>query len=78
MQHLKDYSEKITKALEGILPKGIKCVIVIGDPSTSEVSTTSNMSDLGTVSLLEDGIEVLGKPDIVEEIETSKDNSKLN
>lgn len=78
MQQLKDYSAQITKALEEILPKHIKCVIVLGDPKTSEVSTTSNMGDAGTASLIEDGLEVLRKPDEVDELGGSEDNSKLN
>jgi len=82
MQHLKDYSQKITEALDAILPKKIRCAIVLGDPETSEVSTCSNMTDAGTASLLEDGIEVLAIYEESEEIdlsdEDSLDNSKLN
>ena len=78
MQHLKDYSKKIAKALDEILPKNIRCAIVLGDPETSEVSTCSNMSDKGTASLLEDGIEVLEIYDEKEDVETSGDNSKMN
>ena len=78
MKQLKDYSFEITEALDKILPKEIRCAIVLGDPATSEVSTVSNMSDRGTASLLEDGIEVLDHPDEVEELKASKPEDKAD
>ena len=78
MQQLKDFSLQITEALDKILPKIIRCAIVLGDPDTSEVSATSNMSDRATVSLLEDGIEVLNMPEEVEDLPMSVDHSKAN
>lgn len=78
MQQLKDFSFQITEALDKILPKHIRCAIILGDPETSEVSATSNMSDGATVSLLEDGIEVLKMPEEVEDLDLSHDNSKVN
>jgi hypothetical protein len=78
MHPLKEYSEKITKFLDELLPKSIRAAIVLGDPATSEVSTTSNMTDGATISLLEDGIVVLEKPDEVEATPRAKDNSGLN
>lgn len=78
MQQLKDYSQQITEALDKILPKHIRCAIVLGDPKTSEVSATSNMGDSATVSLLEDGIEVLKMPEEVEDLDVSGTNLKIN
>lgn len=79
MDHpLKEYSAQITKFLDEVLPKSIRCAVVLGDPATSEVSTTSNMGDKATVSLLEDGIVVLEGPAEVDVIKSEKDNSKLN
>lgn len=78
MQQLKDFSFQITEALDKILPKNIRCAIVLGDPDTSEVSATSNMSDRATVSLLEDGIEVLNSPEEVEDLDVSGSNLKIN
>jgi len=78
MQQLKDFSLQITEALDKILPKNIRCAIVLGDPDTSEVSATSNMSDRATVSLLEDGIEVLNMPEEVEDLDVSGSNLKIN
>lgn len=78
MQPLKDFSLQITEALDKILPKHIRCAIVLGDPETSEVSATSNMSDRATVSLLEDGIEVLKMPEEVEDLDVSGVDLKVN
>jgi hypothetical protein len=78
MQQLKDYSKLITEALDKILPKHIVCAIVLGDPKTSEVSATSNMGDAATVSLLEDGIEVLKMPEETEDLDMSSANLKIN
>ena len=78
MHPLKEYSQQITKFLDEILPKSIRCAIVLGDPATSEVSTVSNMSDGATASLLEDGIVVLEHPDETEKTVRSRGNSDLN
>lgn len=75
---LKDYSKLITEALDKILPKHIVCAVVLGDPKTSEVSATSNMGDDATVSLLEDGIDVLKMSEEVEDLDASSDNLKIN
>ncbi len=78
MQQLKDYSKQITDALDKILPKNIRCALVLGDPETSEVSAVSNMSDKGTISLLEDGIEVLNMPEEVDDLDGPADDLKMN
>jgi hypothetical protein len=78
MQQLKDYSRLITDALDKILPKTIVVAIVLGDPDTSEVSAVSNMSDAGTISLLEDGIDVLKMPEEVDDLDAPSDNLKIN
>lgn len=78
MQQLKDYSKQITDALDKILPKKIRCAIILGDPETSEVSAVSNMSDGATISLLEDGVSVLKMPDEVGDLDEPESNLKIN
>jgi len=74
MERLKDISAQITKALDGILPDEVRCVIVLFDPEEKEVSTASNMGDDGTLSLLEEAVEVLKIPIDMDEV----DDLKLN
>lgn len=63
MNKLRDLSGQITKALDGILPKEVRCVVLLVDTLEDDVCTLSDMDDDQVRALLEEGLETLKDPD---------------
>lgn len=74
MDKLKDISEKITEALDKILPDDMRCAFVLIDLKEKEVSTVSNMSDESTITLLEQAAQAMKMP----EDEQESDDFQIN
>lgn len=74
MNPLKDISDKITSMLDELLPKEVRCVFVLVDTVSQEISAASDMDDPQTIALLEAGISTLKNYDSTKPI----DNIDLN
>ncbi len=63
MSTLRDLTSEVSKLLDTVLPKNVRCVFVLYDADTQSVSTASDMSDQDATILLEDAIDVLKNPE---------------
>ncbi len=63
MSSLRDLTAEISKLLDTVLPKNVRCVFVLYDTDSQSISTASDMSDQDATLLLEDAVDVLKNPD---------------
>jgi len=79
MKLLQDLSATIASLLDPVLPKTVRCVIVLVDTVNQDVCAVSDLTDDKTKRLLEEAIQVLEDPDVSSDIELDiRGNQSLN
>lgn len=63
MEKLKDLSIKVTKALDSLLPKEVRCVVILVDTVEQDVCTVSDMAEQDVKAILKDSLDVIDNPD---------------
>lgn len=62
MKKLKDYSSQITKAIEDIAGKEVRCVLIMVDVESEEISMLSNMADEDAAIVIDEAAILMSQP----------------
>ena len=69
MNNLKDLSAKVAQTLDTMLPKNVRCVIVLVDTTAQDVCAVSDLPDDQARALLVEAVDVLGDSSLGEDLD---------
>lgn len=78
MAKLQELSAKIAQDLDVMLPKNVRCVIVLIDTNDQDICAVSDLPDDKAKLLLEEAALVLGEPGSMQDLDLKKDIKGLN
>ena len=74
MKNLQDLTSQVAQTMDTLLPKNVRCVIVLVDTDTQNVASVSDLSDEEAKALLEEGLSALEDADYSGKIEIKPHN----